>query len=302
MTDRLTGMQVFVRAIRLGGLSAAARELRMSPAMAARHVDALEARLGTTLIHRSTRRLSLTEAGEDYLDRAERILLDVGEAEAEAASRSVAIEGTLRISAPATFGVLHIAPMVPAFHALHPHVTVAFGFNDRTIDLLEERWDMAIRIGRLADSSLVARKLAPMRIVVCASPSYLAARGTPARLSDLRDHDCLGHTDVVQVGISSWSFGPDGGIKVPVRGTMHSNNGEALIRAAAAGQGLVYGPRFIAAQALASGALVEVALDAPPMALGAVHAVTHPTRRPAAKTRAWIDFLAARLPAMAADW
>lgn len=302
MADRLTAMEVFVRAIRLGGLSAAARDLHISPAMAAKHIDALEARLGTTLIHRTTRRLSLTEAGADFLDKTERILLEISEAEAEAASRSVAIEGLLRVSAPATFGVLHIAPLVPAFHALHPGVTIEFGFNDRYVDLLEERWDMAIRIGRLADSSLIARKLAPMRIALCASPAYLAERGTPTRLGDLGDHDCLGYTGVTQAGTSTWSFGPQGDIHVPVRGSMHSNNGEALIRAAMAGQGIVFGPRFIAADALTSGALVEVALDTEPMALGAVYALTHPSRRPAAKTRAWIDFLVKRLPACAGDW
>ncbi len=302
MADRLTAMEVFVRAIRLGGLSAAARDLHISPAMATKHIDALEARLGATLIHRSTRRLSLTEAGADYLDRAERILLEIAEAEAEASSRSIAIEGLLRVSAPATFGVLHIAPLAPAFHALYPSVTIEFGFNDRYVDLQEERWDMAIRIGRLVDSSLVARRLAPMRVVICAAPSYLAIRGTPTRLVELRDHDCLGYTGVAQAGTATWSFGADGEIKAPVRGSMHSNNGEALVRAAIAGQGLVYGPRFIAAEALASGALVEISLDALPMDMGAVYALTHPNRRPAAKTRAWIDFLVEQMPSMAADW
>ncbi|MBB4196524.1 LysR family transcriptional regulator [Rhodoblastus sphagnicola] len=302
MADRLTAMEVFVRAVRLGGLSAAAREMRMSPAMAARHLDALETRLGTTLVRRTTRRLSLTEAGADFLDKAERILMDIDEAEAEASSRSVAIEGLLRVSAPATFGVLHIAPLAARFHARHPDVTIEFGFNDRYVDLLEERWDMAIRIGRLADSSLVARKLAPMRTVVCAAPAYLARRGTPKILSDLIAHDCLGYTFTEQAGTSTWSFGRDGEIKAPVRGSLRANNGEALLRAAVAGQGLVYGPRYIAAQALAEGALVELTLDQPPLPVGAVHAILHPDRRPAAKTRAWIEFLAETLPRLAADW
>jgi DNA-binding transcriptional LysR family regulator len=302
MADRLTALEVFVRALKLGGLSAAARELRMSPAMAAKHLDALEARLGTTLVRRTTRKLSLTEAGADFLDRAERILAEIGEAEAEASSRSVAIEGLLRVSAPATFGVLHVAPLAPLFHERHPGVTLELGFSDRYVDLLEERWDMAIRIGHLADSSLVARKLAPMRTVVCAAPAYLARRGTPKRLSDLIAHDCLGYTFAEQAGTSTWSFGRDGEIKAPVRGWLRANNGEALLRAAVAGQGLVYGPRYIAAQALADGSLVELTLDQPPMPVGAVHAITHPDRRPAAKTRAWIEFLAETLPRMAADW
>lgn len=161
---------------------------------------------------------------------------------------------------------------------------------------------MAIRIGRLADSSLVARRLADMRLAVCASPGYLAAHGTPRSLDDLAGHDCLGYTLLSDTGTSWWAFGRDGAVRVPVRGSLHANNGEALVKAACAGQGLVYGPRFIAAGALATGQLVEVRLDVELMALGAIHAVTHATRRPAAKTRAWIDFLARRLPGRAADW
>ncbi len=302
MADRLTGMDVFVRAIRLGGISAAARDLHMSPAMAAKHLDALEARLGTTLVQRSTRRLSLTEAGTDYLEKAERILMEIGEAEAEASSRSITARGLLRVSAPATFGVLHLASLVPTFSARHPEVTIELGFNDRYVDLLEERWDVAVRIGRLADSALVARKLVAMRVVLCAAPSYLARRGTPTRLADLGDHDCLGHTNASLAGTTSWAFGKDGTIKVPISGSMCSDNGEALVRAAIAGQGLVYGPRFIAAEALRAGQLSELELDEPPMMLGAAYAITHPTRRPAAKTRAWIDFLAEALPALGTDW
>ncbi|MBB3952968.1 LysR family transcriptional regulator [Aureimonas jatrophae] len=302
MADRLTGIEVFVTALRLGGLSAAARSMGMSPAMAARHLADLEARLGTTLVNRTTRRLSLTEAGADYLDRAERLLADLREADAEASARSVSIEGLLRVAAPATFGVMHLAGLVPEFRKRHPRVTVEFGFSDRYVDLLEERWDVAVRIGRLADSSLLARRLAPMHLAVSASPKYLADRGTPRVVAELINHDCLGYTFASGVGTSTWNFGPDGAIRVPVRGSLHANNGEGLVRAAAAGLGLVYGPRFIAAEALRNGALVEVTLDVPLMDLGAVAVITHPNRRPAAKTRAWIDYLVGVVPAMATDW
>lgn len=302
MADRLIGIEVFVTALRLGGLSAAARGMGMSPAMAARHLADLEARLGTTLVNRTTRRLSLTEAGADYLDRAERLLADLREADAEASARSVSIEGLLRVAAPATFGVMHLAGLVPEFRKRHPRVTVEFGFSDRYVDLLEERWDVAVRIGRLPDSSLLARRLAPMHLAVAASPKYLADRGTPRLVADLINHDCLGYTIASGVGTSTWNFGPDGAIRVPVRGSLHANNGEGLVRAAAAGLGLVYGPRFIAAEALRSGTLVEVTLDVPLMDLGAVAVITHPNRRPAAKTRAWIDYLVGVVPAMATDW
>ena len=302
MADRLTGIEVFVSAMRLGSLSAAARSMGISAQMAAKHLATLEERLGVTLVHRTTRRLSLTEAGAEYLDKAERILGELREIEDEVSARSVVIEGLLRVSAPVTFGVLHLAPLVAEFGVRQPGVTIELGLNDRYVDLLEERWDVAIRIGRLADSPLIARKLAPARLTLCAAPSYLAVRGTPATIEDLGHHNCLGYTLAPLVGDSVWGFGPDGSIRVPIRGTLHANNGEALINAALAGQGIVYTPRFMAAAAIASGALVELDLDTPLMDLGAIHAVTHPTRRPAAKTRAWIDFLVERTLHLSSDW
>lgn len=302
MADRLTGMEVFVRAIRLGGLSAASRAMGMSPTMAARHLDALEARLGTTLVNRTTRRLALTDAGVTYLDRAERILAEIAEAEADASAQSRAVEGLLRVNAPATFGVMHIAALAAAFQRLHPGVRIELGLDDRYVDLLEERWDMAIRVGRLNDSSLIARRLAPVRLSICASPDYLAERGKPATVGDLEHHDCLGYTLGNLTDTAVWRFGRNGDQHVPVRGSLHANNGEALVRAAVAGQGLVYGPRFIAADAIRSGELVELDLGVEYMDLGAVHSVTHSRRRLSARVRAWLDFLACRIPNIANDW
>jgi DNA-binding transcriptional LysR family regulator len=302
VADRLTGIETFVRAMQRGSLSAAARDMGISPAMAAKHLNALEARLGVVLVNRTTRRLSLTEAGEAYLERADRILAELADAEAEVAAQKDTVEGLLRVSAPAAFGVRHVAGPVAEFTRLHPRLTIELGFNDRYVDLLEERWDMAIRIGRLADSSLIARKLADARLNICASPAYLAARGVPRRLQDLSAHDCLGYTLSSPTGTSHWSFGRDGEVKAPVRGPIRADNGEALVQAAIAGQGLVYGPRFLTADALADGRLVEVTLDAPLVDLGAIYAVTPATRRPAGKTRAWIEFLVLRLKAAAIDW
>ncbi|RKF19403.1 LysR family transcriptional regulator [Altericroceibacterium spongiae] len=301
MADRLTGMEVFVRAVRLGGLSAAGRAMGISPSMAARHLDALEERLGTRLVNRTTRRLALTDAGQVYLDRAEHVLAEIAEADAEASAQSRTVQGLLRVSAPATFGVMHIAPLAAEFHRLNPGVTIELGLDDRYVDLLEERWDTAIRIGRLSDSSLMARSLAPMRLAICASPAYLAERGTPDTIEDLKDHDCLCYTLSTPTG-SAWGFGKDGARQVTVRGSLHANNGEALIRAATAGQGLVYGPRFIAAEAINRGELVEVLLDAEYMDLGSVYAVTHSRRGLSAKIRAWLDFLYDRVPPLAHDW
>lgn len=301
MPDRLTGIEVFAAAMRLGGLSAAGRELGLSPAMAARHLDALEHRLGVTLVHRTTRRLALTEAGRAFLDKAQLLLSDLAEAEDEASSANVAVRGLLRVSAPVSFGVLHIAPLAAEFGKLHPEVTLELGLNDRYVDLMDEGWDLAIRIGRLADSSLIARKLADISIMVVASPHYLARRGTPRTAAELSHHDCLGFTLSETGGVRTWSFGANGEIKIPIKAVLKANNGDVLAAAAAAGQGIAYMPRFIAAPHLAAGRLIPLALDAPMPQPGGVYALTHPDRRPAAKTRAWIDFLAASMEARKQD-
>ncbi len=296
MPDRLTGIEVFVRAMAEGGLSAASRSLGISPAMATKHLDALEARLGVTLVHRTTRKLSLTEAGRHFLHESTRLLAELADAEAEASSRTVAVEGLLRVATPVSLGVLHLSPILPAFSRQYPSLTVELGLNDRRVDLMEEGWDVAVRAGRLQDSLLIARKLAPLAAVICASPDYLKTRGVPKTIADLQSHDCLGYTLSANGGGRVWRFGLEGDIHVPIRGVLFADNGDALVAAAAAGQGLVYGPRFIAAPALSEGLLEMVELDVPLVDLGAIYAVTHPNRRPAAKTRAWIDYLAEEIP------
>ncbi|MEN3236362.1 LysR family transcriptional regulator [Methylobacterium ajmalii] len=302
MADRLTGIEVFVRAARLGSLSAAARAMGMSSTMATRHLAMLEARLSTTLMRRTTRRLSLTEAGIVFLDRAERLLSDLDEAEAEAMAGTVAVKGLVRVSAPAVFGTMHLAPLLPVFAANYPDVSIELGLSDRTVDLLEERWDMAIRIGRLAESTLIARKVADVRLTLCAAPDYLRRRGTPRTIEDLGGHDCLGYTLSDRMAAQLWFFGRDGGVPVHVRGPLAADNGHALMTAAIGGQGLLYGPRFIVAAAIADGRLAELSLDRPVMDLGAIYAVTHPTRYRSAKVRAWIEFIGDKLPRMAQDW
>lgn len=295
MPDRLTGIEVFTQAIRTGSLSAAGRAMGMSAAMATRHLDALEDRLGVALVQRTTRRLILTEAGIAFLDRTEPLLVDLRDAEHEASARTIAIEGVIRISAPVSFGVRHVAPLIAGFTVEHPRVRIELGLSDRQVDLLEERWDVAIRVGRLADSGLVARRLASVRLVLCASPAYLARHGTPRTLDDLQAHDCLGYTLGSRMTTTSWAFGRDGERRVQVRGSLVADNGDAIIAAAIAGHGLVYGPRFIAAEGLADGRLIEIDLDVELMDLGAVHAITHPTKRPLARTRAWIEYMVAQL-------
>src|SRR5258708_31742426 len=211
MLDRLTGMQVFVRVAALGGLSAAARSLGMSPTLVTKHVAALEERLGVKLLHRSTRRLTLTEAGRRYLDGVEKILVDVDEVEASAGADRVEVRGTLRINAPLSFGYLVLAPLMVEFSKLHPAISIDLGLNDGVVDLIEEGWDVALRIGQLKDTSMAARKLADCRMVVCAAPSYLAERGTPTSVAALAGHNCLGYTLSRPLGTDRWTFGAAGG-------------------------------------------------------------------------------------------
>ncbi|AWN53579.1 LysR family transcriptional regulator [Methylobacterium sp. 17Sr1-1] len=286
MPDRLTGMQIFVRVAATGSLSAAARVLGLSQSGVTKHVAALEDRLGARLLHRTTRRLTLTEAGRHYLEACERILAEIDEAEAAAGAETAEPRGTLRLNVPVSFGVLHVAPALAAFGQAHPSLTVELGLNDRPVDLIEEGWDLALRIGHLRDSSLVARSLAPCRMQVCAAPSYLAAHGRPRRPEDLGGHNCLGYTLASSDG---WRF--ESGT-VAVSGSLRASNGAALVAAAAAGLGVIYQPTFLVAEALRRGSLVALGLGAIPSL--PIHAVMPSRRRPPAKVRALVEFVARR--------
>ena len=294
MLDRLTGMQVFARVASLGSLSAAARALGMSPTMATKHVAALEERLGVRLLLRTTRKLTLTEAGRRYLESIERILAEVEEADATAAAERVEARGTLRVNAPLSFGLHEIAPLMPEFARQHPAVVVDLGLSDRFVDLVEEGWDLAIRIGRMLDSSMVARRLASCRMAVCGSPDYLAAHGRPTSVQQLAAHNCLSYTlSRTQTG-GRWLFGPDGQVGVPVAGNLRANNGDVLVAAAVAGQGLIYEPTFLLSEALKDGRLIAIALDELCIELPGIYAVHPAGRLPPAKVRAFVDFLAQR--------
>jgi DNA-binding transcriptional LysR family regulator len=293
MLDRLTGLEVFARVAAAGSLSAAARAMGMSQTMVTKHLAALEARLGAKLFHRTTRKLSITEAGRSYLEASERILADIEAANDAVAADRVEPRGLLRLNVPVVFGTRQIASLLPEFAQRYPRVTVELGLNDRHVDLAEEGWDLAIRIGALADSSLVARRLAPCRMTTCAAPSYLKARGTPRTVAELADHNCLGYT-LAQSGPHRWSFGRRAEISVAIAGDLRANNGDALLAAAVAGQGIVYQPTFIVADDLRAGRLTALPLDQPTNERLAVHAVYLPDRHPPAKVRAFIDFIATR--------
>jgi len=295
MLDRITGMQVFLRVSSLGSLSAAARALGMSQTMATKHVAALEERLGIRLLNRTTRRMTLTEAGRRYRETAERVLLDLEESEAAIAADRLEARGTLRVNIPVSFGTREIAPLLPEFARAYPALTVEIGLNDRTIDLIEEGWDMAVRIASLEESTLIARKLAPCRTAICAAPSYLEANGTPRTVADLKHHNCLGYTLSRALGPDHWPFGKDGSVTVAVSGNLKANNGDALVAAAIAGQGLVYQPTFTVSDEIRSGRLVPLTLDHPTFELAGVFAIHPSGRHPPAKVRAFSDFLQKRM-------
>lgn len=285
-------MRVFVRAASTGSLSAAARHLAMSPAMATKHVNALEARLGVKLFHRTTRQLSLTEAGANYLEACQRILSDIDEAEAAAASQRIKATGRLRMNVPLSFGSRYVAPLIPEFSRAHPEVTVELGLSDAQLDLISGNWDLAVRIGRLADSTLQARRLGDSAMLVCAAPAYLDRRGVPRKVSELAQHNCLSYTLSDRQNRKTWAFGAQGEHQVPVSGDLLANNGDALLAAAVGGQGIIYQPHFIVGDALARGELVALELDKPVAELGGIHVLYPPDRRPPAKVRVMIDYLA----------
>lgn len=293
MLDRITSMNVFARAARVGSISAAARALNLSPSMATKHLDALEARLGVRLFQRSTRKLSLTEAGQHYLHALNRLLPELEEVEAVLASQRVEATGLLRLNVPLSFGARYIAPLMAAFHRQHPNVVVELGLNDRVVDLIEEGWDLTVRSGQLADSSLVSRRLADSRMVVCAAPDYWRREGLPREPADLRHHNCLESMIAsAAVGMDEWRFGSKLTQKVAVKGTLRANNGNALLAAAIAGLGVIYEPEFIVADALARGELASVALGEGPVSLGGIHLVYSTRQAFPAKTRVMINFLA----------
>jgi len=292
--DRLTGLEVFAKIAATGSFSAAGRALNLSQTMVTKHIAALEARLGTKLFHRSTRRLSITDAGRSYLDASERILADMEAADAAVAADRFEPRGVLRLNAPVSFGARQIAPLFGEFARRHPRVTVELGLNDRLVDLVDEGWDLAIRIGNLSDSSLIARRIAPCRTVVCAAPTYLKVHGKPRTVASLADHNCLGYTLSRQAGADRWTFGASGEVSIAVAGNLRANNGDALRAAAIAGQGIIYQPTFVVAKDLREGRLTALKLDHPTAEFGGIYAVFPPARHPAAKVRAFIDFLVER--------
>ena len=290
--DRLTGMAIFVVAADEGSLSRAARRFGLSVSMAGKHVSAIEAELNIRLMQRSTRKLSLTDAGRAYYARCKRILEEVDDAHREASDEQQIVRGVLRISVPLAFGAMHLGNVLAGYLDQHPAVTVEVMLSDRYVDLLEGAIDVAIRIGRLLNSDLIARRLAPCRMVFCASPDFLKRYGTPANAEDLRGAPRLAFSEAVSAG--DWTLTDPVGrthlIDGPVR--IAANNTQMLLAAALAGVGVAYGPTFVFGERIAAGELIALLPDHRTSEL-AIHALYPSARNISLKARRFIDHLIA---------
>lgn len=286
--DRLEVLRSFVAVYAEGSFSEAARKLGLPRGRVSKQLAWLEADLGVQLFHRTTRRVTATEAGVAFAERCSRILAELTEAEQDVRQLQRDVQGVLRVSAPMSFGLHHVAPMVMAYARQYPKVLVDLALNDRLVDLLEEGFDVGIRIGRMSEGSFIMRTVGHSRRLLCASPRYLAEAGTPAAPADLADHACL-HYGYLASGCV-WPLGRDGKDLVTVRPRLSANNGDILRDAAVAGLGIAFLPTFIIGDALRNGAVVAVLnrFEPPPLPVAVVYP---PGRRVPAKVRTFVDLV-----------
>lgn len=293
--DRLNAMHVFVKTVELGSFSAAADALNMSPQLVGKYVHMLETHLNVRLLNRTTRRHSLTEMGRSFYERAKNILAEVEEAEAIAAQSNAAPRGRIKVSAPTTFGTHALAPRLPEFLKAYPDVLVDLSLTNRIVDLVDEGFDLVVRVGNLPDSSLIARALAPYRLVLCASPAYLKSAPPLNSPTDLQYHECLGFSHTALQ--AHWQFdGPTGRVAVPVSGRLMTDSGDALLPAAISGLGIMLQPVEMVKPAIDAGQLIsllpEYSVPTRPM-----HILYAPDRRIPPKLRVFIDFCIATFKA-----
>jgi len=289
---QLEEMQVFVRVVDSGGIGNAAEQMGIAKSAVSRRLSELETRLGVSLINRTTRRSNLTEAGQNYYARSQRIINEIKELDSQTSDPDFSLKGTLRISVPLSFGLLHLTPALDLFRREHPELSLDLHFTDRETDLIEGGFDLAFRIGDLSDSSLKARKIAPIKLSLYASPEYLKTHGTPKTPPELKDHNFL------KYGISdtnTWKIedadGHEHSIKIDANIT--ANNGDFLNDMAIAGNGIIYSPSFISWKAVSMGKLIPILTDCR-LPLIYAYAVYPQTRYPSKKVRLFIDFLAER--------
>lgn len=287
--DRLTAMQMFTRVVETGSFSAVAKEMNSTQPTISKNIAELESWLGAKLLNRSTRSLRLTETGTDYYERCVAILQDVEEAEQMVGQLQTQPRGTVRVSTVVAFGRLHLVPRLTGFYKKFPEIKVDMRLNDRVVDLVEEGVDVAIRMGQLADSSLIAKKLCSSPMVTVASPAYLKDNGIPRHPRDLKDHNYITYTDAVTRNETQFK---DQGepFFVRVEGNLTTNNTEVLRMALITGLGVSRAPRWLVGDAIASGELVTVLDDFQPDAMS-IHAVYPPGRHLPSKVRSFLDYI-----------
>jgi len=298
--DRLAAIQVFAQVVESGSFAKAADRLGLSTSAASRQVADLESHLQTRLLNRTTRRVSLTESGQQFYERAVQLMTDLAEAEQEASSAAVVPRGTIRLTTSVNFGVRHVAPAIAEFLERYPDVRFDVSLSDRVVDLVEEGLDLAIRIGAPVADNLVARKLGETRMVPCASPGYLAKHAAPKTPEDLARHNCFTYEYVSPRHV--WRFRDRSGAEHAVRvaGRLHSNNGDLLAEVAARDGGIVFEPAFIVGPEVRAGRLVPLLQDfvPPPVPIYALY----PSRKHlSAKVRRFVEFLIERFSS-AQDW
>lgn len=287
--DKLRAMETFIAVVECGSFTGAAARLEMSAVMVGKYIALIERQLNTRLLERNTRRQSLTDAGRVYFDEAKRVLEQVSIAESAVERLRIAPAGTLRVSAPTSFGACVIAPLTATFLQAWPDVRVELDLTNRMVDLVDEGFDLAIRIGEIRNSDLVAKYLAPYRMTICAAPGYLARYGTPTTPADLVDHLCLSHT--VWTARNEWRLpGAEEGVRWKRDAVLRCNDGYALRTAAIAGAGLVLQPEVLLADALESGKLVRV-LQAYTPQPRPVHLLWRQDLRPLPKLTRFVEHL-----------
>ncbi|MFT0477088.1 LysR family transcriptional regulator [Pseudomonas antarctica] len=286
--DRLTSMRVFAKAVELGSFAAAGIDLNMSPQLVGKNILILEEELGVRLLNRTTRRQSLTDIGSTFYERVKIILAEVALADSLVAETRSEPRGRLRISAPATFGISALVPKLPIYLERHPQVQIDLTLSNRNVDIVDDGYDIAFRVGNLADSALIARVLAPYRLVLCAAPAYLERHGDIGHPRDLTRHECLGFSHTALR--THWLFeGPEGRIEVPISGRLMIDSGEGLLAAALGGMGILMQPVELVEAALRRGQLKTILPDFP-VPTRPLHVLYPQDRLMTPKLRTFLDF------------
>jgi len=291
--NKFEDLQAFVKVAEAGGISRAAERLHMTKSAVSRRISELELRLGVQLLHRTTRRISLTETGQNFYQSALRILSDLEEAELAVSQQHGSLAGQLKVAAPLTFGLRHLGPAINDFLLLHPKIHLDLDLNDRQVNILEEGFDVVVRIAKLSDSSFIARRLAPIHFAVCASPSYLAKHGKPDTPTDLLQHQCLVYSNSASPELWHYRDQQNQSQHVKVKTVLKANNGDFLKDAAVNGEGIVCLPTFIVNDAIVQNQLQRILTDYDWPSSNA-YAIYPPTRHLSQRVRTFVDFLAER--------